>query len=60
MKKLLLLTAALLLGACNGTAIVEPVEHKRQLDPPLAACNPPEVMEDGECVRQPLPKEPWD
>ena len=60
MQKSLPLTAALFLGARNGTAIVEPVEHNRQLDPPLAACNPPEVMEDGECVRQRLPKEPWD
>jgi hypothetical protein len=50
MRKSLLLTAALLLGACNGVSSVEPTEHDSEIVP-LQACEPPAVEQGGICVQ---------
>ncbi len=60
MRKSLLLMAGLLLGACNGVSAVEPTERDPRLPPPLQACEPPAVEQDGICLQPGVPKEPQD
>lgn len=58
MRKSLLLTGAVLLGACNGTALVEPIEPDARIRSTVDVCAPPAFEVDGVCFQRPGPKEP--